>query len=865
MISRACGTVAALALFISAPGLYAGGSGLNVVVVVNQNSTNSVQLGNYFCEQRQVPPQNLLRINWTGSNVEWTASDFTTYLLNPLVSMLSGRRLTNQIDYVLLSMDIPYRVYQGGLITQTGTNSTTSALFYGFKPDFALTNYIPASCDLPGNTTNAYAASEEVFRQALPVGPGTNSWLAMMLTASTLAQAKATIDRAVVSDGSFPTQTVYLVHNDFDPVRGIRYLLYNDSIFDNAVLGPEFVVWTNAPYPSIPGFQLGSQFGLSSFDLPPNLFAPGAIADNLTSYGGYLFEYSGGQTTALAYLSAGAAASYGTIVEPCALLGKFPSPEDYFYQARGFSIAESYYMSLINPYQGLLLGEPLAAPFAQRPVVSWIGLPANASLSASTNLSLLATAGDSQHPVQQVDLFIDGTFLRTLTNIVPAQNNVLTVNVNEYAMDYTVPSGATLQSVANGLAAVLNQPSNTNAVATAHGDRIELQFTNPGTVGRQVPVAVSNSIGTAGVLTTFITANRTNFLDSPAVGRRNFVVTNTPVSDSYLQFSVTKTNGATVTLSMTNPPGNSSTPALIQMLLNTINTNADLLAADGLWAADFIDYTIYQVPSINGGEFNLYAQTPGWPSSQVQVSLSGSPNFDISPTGTNGLDENVGDLQPRNHVYVTAGVTNLPITFAFNTTTVADGYHELTAVAYEGSHVRTQRRVAQTVVVQNSPLAAALNCLVGGTNTALEATLQFSVVANTNNITSIELFSTGGSLGAATNQSSVVFGVPGSFLGIGLHPFYAAVTRADGRQYRTDTKWIRIIGPEVPFPLSVAGPAPTLAWPATAGRSYNVLAASNLTNSFGLWATVTPTNCAGVWTETNGPAGQRFYRVRVAP
>ena len=39
--------------------LWAGGSGLNVVVVVNQNSTNSVQLGNYYCEKRQVPPQNL--------------------------------------------------------------------------------------------------------------------------------------------------------------------------------------------------------------------------------------------------------------------------------------------------------------------------------------------------------------------------------------------------------------------------------------------------------------------------------------------------------------------------------------------------------------------------------------------------------------------------------------------------------------------------------------------------------------------------------------------------------------------------------------------------------------------------------------
>src|SRR6266853_4536483 len=68
---------------------WAGGSGLNVVVVVNQNSSNSVQLGNYYCEKRQVPPQNYLRINCPGGNIEWTNSDYQTYLLNPLISMLA--------------------------------------------------------------------------------------------------------------------------------------------------------------------------------------------------------------------------------------------------------------------------------------------------------------------------------------------------------------------------------------------------------------------------------------------------------------------------------------------------------------------------------------------------------------------------------------------------------------------------------------------------------------------------------------------------------------------------------------------------------------------------------------------------------
>src|SRR5947209_4818376 len=105
--------------------LWAGGSGLNVVVVVNQNSDNSVQLGNYYSEKRQVPPQNFLRINWPGNNMAWTNTDFAAVLLNPLLAMLSSRQLTNQIDYVLLSMDIPYQLYSPNILD---VNGTTSAL-----------------------------------------------------------------------------------------------------------------------------------------------------------------------------------------------------------------------------------------------------------------------------------------------------------------------------------------------------------------------------------------------------------------------------------------------------------------------------------------------------------------------------------------------------------------------------------------------------------------------------------------------------------------------------------------------------------------------------------------------------------------
>src|ERR1700733_8121207 len=126
MLNR-LGILRLVLLLLAAPCAWAGDSGLNVIVVVNQNSSNSLHLGNDYCERRGVPPQNVLRMtNWTGGSISWLQSDFESYLLNPLLAMVSGSGLTNQAEIVLLSMDIPYRVVNGD-----SENGTTSALFYG--------------------------------------------------------------------------------------------------------------------------------------------------------------------------------------------------------------------------------------------------------------------------------------------------------------------------------------------------------------------------------------------------------------------------------------------------------------------------------------------------------------------------------------------------------------------------------------------------------------------------------------------------------------------------------------------------------------------------------------------------------------
>jgi hypothetical protein len=151
------------------------------------------------------------------------------------------------------------------------------------------------------------------------------------------------------------------------------------------------------------------------------------------------------------------------------------------------------------------------------------------------------------------------------------------------------------------------------------------------------------------------------------------------------------------------------------------------------------------------------------------------------------------DIQPRNHLYVAAGVTNLPVTFRLDTTTLADGFHELTAVACEGSHVRTQTRISLPVRVQNSTLTATLNLLDLPATAPVQGTYHLQVLASAADVSTITLFSTGGALGTMVNQAAATFNVEGSSLGEGLHPFYALVQTTSGAKYRTQTDWARLI------------------------------------------------------------------------
>jgi hypothetical protein len=294
----------------------------------------------------------------------------------------------------------------------------------------------------------------------------------------------------------------------------------------------------------------------------------------------------------------------------------------------------------------------------------------------------------------------------------------------------------------------------------------------------------TSATGGGGDQSTFLRAAQPEFMTSQAFGLQSYLVVSNSVTNAWMQFAFTKTNGTLVTIAITNT-GAGNSVALTSQMFNAINSNPALEGSDGVQAEDLASNTVV-------ASFNVYARSPGLASAQIQVHPQCSANvYMTTPQGP--LTKNFSNLELRNHLYVTAGASRLALTFPLATTNFADGYHELTAVAYEGSDVRTETQTTVPVQIQNSSLGATLTVLdVTNSMTPAGDSFQIQVAANTNNVSLITLFGMGGPFASATNESTATFQVAGTNFWAGQLPFYAIVQTASGLQYRTQTQWVTI-------------------------------------------------------------------------
>ncbi|MFM7108646.1 MAG: hypothetical protein ACKOZU_08630 [Planctomycetaceae bacterium] len=412
----------------------AGGGPENVFLVVNPANPDSLAVANAFSATRGVPAINVYMLPWTGGDEAVPIGRFRDEILGPILRAIDARRLSTQIDCVVYSSGFPWRIdYADELSADlrardqfpsgslTGMTMLHAAVHSGsplwLDPE-SNRYYRPVGADgVPAETRGFRAWYGWNRNGELLEAGGARYLLSAMLgvtagRGNSVAEITACLKSAAAADGSRPAGTIYFMTNG-DVRTTTRSAAFPAIARALAQLGVQAEVVPGA-LPERKQDVAGLMAGVPSFDwrASGSTIVPGAICENLTSFGG-IFTPSAGQTPLSEFLRAGAAGSSGTVTEPFSLQAKFPHPSIHVHYARGASLAEAFYQSVQSPYQLLVVGDPLCQPWARIPEVEVVSaadskvLEPGAVVSGTLELEPRTTAaGDVA--ADRFQLYVDG-------------------------------------------------------------------------------------------------------------------------------------------------------------------------------------------------------------------------------------------------------------------------------------------------------------------------------------------------------------------------------------------------------------------------------------------------------------------------
>jgi uncharacterized protein (TIGR03790 family) len=691
-------------LVLFSPLALAGGSPLRTLVVVNQNSDRSLELGRYYAEQRGIPDHHLFAIDtYVSNSVELAV--YSNQIEGPIRAYLTDTGLSNQIDRVVFSMDIPYRVYLPPMASNRWAG-LTATFFYGF---YSSPNAFVFGCDLAAGTDHDYFASERGFDRR-DVLVDHRYYLASMLTATNLALTKRLVDRSVRADHTRPPGSVLLMRTT-DTRRNVQWPEFeNTLLLGRAIDAPVTNQWLDTD--SVTGYTniIGVTAGRTAHAwLSANTTLPGAFGEHLTSFGGFLFENSGGQMVILDWIRNGYSGSHGTVVEPCAYTNKFTSPRFHYWYGRGFSLGESLYMGVQNPYQGIFVGDLLCEPYAQPPQVTWIGLTNRTVLSGTTAITGVVVAASVDHPVGSLSWWRGGRWQADLPGAVPAPGAVVETIINGNNRSYTVQDGDSLYDVVEGLADAINAMPPLGVTAAATGDRLEIRQNSLGVDASGWTLTGTVDPGTATVAAVHLVIPTNGFLETTVAAREQILLRGNAVTGDVVRTVISNLSGVVATTDVVVATDVSNNFSHIQQLVSAINSNVALQSSDGCYAK-------YAIPVLNGSKTNaeawLFARTNSWEGHNLEVTFEvlrlTNSTLGLSDGFTDQFNDNADNLSARATVFLAAGVTQMHGVVNLDTTNWPDGPHELTLVARDGTGVETEGRAKVTVVVDNHDVSCVI-------------------------------------------------------------------------------------------------------------------------------------------------------------
>lgn len=347
-----------------------------VLVLVNEKSPDSVQVAKEFVRLRKVPEINVAHLSLpdsvTKSPADISPEEFTRLIWSPATRAMRERGIEDHILAWVYSVDFPIRVSTSPPISIQGLTFLRNTL-----PDSkdvhsgAYSSPLFAGPGNPGGQAH-FPQTFDVYHKWL----GEEMPLPSMILGYTGERGNTVkivlkcLENGTASDNTFPKGTVYFVTNS-DVRSTCRQWQYPVAQMELRALGIESVI--SKEFPSTRKDIIGLMMGAVSVNPEQdNHYLPGCMAEHLTSAAAVF--HSANQTKLSAWIEAGATASAGTVTEPFSNWAKFPNARFFVHYASGCCIAESFFQSIKCPLQILIVGDPLAQPWAPKSQVILHGL-----------------------------------------------------------------------------------------------------------------------------------------------------------------------------------------------------------------------------------------------------------------------------------------------------------------------------------------------------------------------------------------------------------------------------------------------------------------------------------------------------------
>ena len=369
-----------------------------LLVIANRNEPTSVRIARAYMQVRQIPRQNLVMLDLSpdvdGHYISLDRGAFTEQIWTPAQSTVTQRRLDHILAWVF-STHIPFRVdhelsvsVQGLVFLRNVLPAANAITRAEYSSPLFVGPANPNDIVLPPRSLQVAAAS---LRAEVPIPSMSLGYIGPR--GNTEEEILGMIERSVRADASAPSGTVFFVTGE-DVRARIREWQYQPVRAQLLRMGVGAVI-TNA-VPTHAGAVLGVMMGAR--DPNPDqigTFVPGAVGEHLTSYGATFDQTS--QTKITRWISAGVSGTAGTVTEPYAVWPKFPHARFYVHYRSGYSLLESFYLSLRTPLQSFLIGDPLVAPWAPAARLRITGVRENEVVRDARDIDLQITAPMGMH------------------------------------------------------------------------------------------------------------------------------------------------------------------------------------------------------------------------------------------------------------------------------------------------------------------------------------------------------------------------------------------------------------------------------------------------------------------------------------